>query len=142
MYASTVAGLHLTPKSTDRQRADRSATVGSGAGAGGTGSSPCSVRSMTSAAARLRSLIVSSALARANRHQLKASGSLGLYDIDLVAGGVDPHVEAGQVAVPEDRVVVGDSESVHFPLCQSKRAALGMVCNASVIGGWDRRHGE
>ena len=63
------------------------------------------------------------ALARAQGHALEAGRSPRLDDIGLAAGGVDPHTEAGQVAVPEDGILAVDRQSVDDALAQSECAS-------------------
>ena len=56
---------------------------------------------------------------------LQAGRSAGLDDVELAPGGVDPHAEAGQVAVPEDRVLALGLQPLHNPLGQLEGASLG-----------------
>ena len=58
------------------------------------------------------------------RHPLEAGWTPGLYDVELAPGGVDPYAEAGQIPVPEDRVLAVGLEPLHNPLGQSERAPL------------------
>ena len=45
-----------------------------------------------------------------------------LDDVDLAARGVDAHAEAGQLAVPDDDVALGDRERIHRPARERQRA--------------------
>ena len=45
-----------------------------------------------------------------------------LDDVDLAPRGVDAHAEAGQLAVPDDDVALGDRERVHRPARERQRA--------------------
>ena len=58
------------------------------------------------------------------RHPLQAGRPPGLDDVELAPRRMHPHPEAGQVAVPEDRVLAAGLEPVHNPLGQPERAAL------------------
>ena len=48
----------------------------------------------------------------AEAHPLGPSRPAGLHGVNLPPRGVDPHPEAGEIAVPEDRVLVHDCECV------------------------------
>ena len=61
---------------------------------------------------------------RPQGHPLQAGRPPGLDDVELAPGGVDPHAEAGEVAVPEDRILVVGLQPFHDPLGQSERTPL------------------
>ena len=60
----------------------------------------------------------------AERHAFGTSGPPGLHYVDLLARGVDPHPEAGQVPVPEDRILPFDFECVDGSLEELELASF------------------
>ena len=54
----------------------------------------------------------------------KPAGSAGLNDKDLPACGVDPDAEAGQIAIPEDGILVGNAQGIHGTFGESELASL------------------
>ena len=70
----------------------------------------------------------------ADAHPLRPSRPAGLHDVDLSPRGVDPHPEAGKIAVPEDRVLVHHGERVDGAFGESRHifprhaALLPAIC--------------
>ena len=61
---------------------------------------------------------------RPQGHPLQAGRPPGLDDVELAPGGVDPYPEAGEVAVPEDGILVLGLQPFHNPFGQSERTPL------------------
>ena len=52
----------------------------------------------------------------ADGHALQAARPPALDNVDLAAGSIDPHAEAGQVVIPEDGLLALGGEPVHDAL--------------------------
>ena len=95
-------------------------TVGSSSGGADVGSSPRLMRSMTTAACFLHSSVDRSPW----RPRVARFSPLGLHHVDLAASGVEPHPEAYQVQIPEQRILDVNGEDIDGALGDSQLASF------------------
>ena len=105
-------GRQFTSTCAFMKRSARSATVGSGAGSAGTGSSPRRMRSIIAAARRRRRLGLHVPVT-ADHGPPRSRRPARLRDVDLPPAAVHSDPEPRQVAVPEHGVAASRGQRLH-----------------------------